>query len=99
MCLPLLGQQPQQHLMLLKQSSAGLAVLKEMRSKGLEAACSQVAHSYHLPVPAAGLQQPAACAAAAAGPAAFAACQAAALAAERPAGGLGTHLHAKQAGL
>ena len=100
MCLPLLGQQPQQaqpeqHLLLLQQSCPRLAVPKEVRSKGLEAACSQVAYRYRLAIPNAGLQQPAACAAVAAGHAAFAACQAAALAAERPVGGLGTHLHAK----
>ena len=84
--------------MLLEQSCACLAVLTEVRSKGLEAACSQAAHSYRLPVPAAGSQQPAACAAVAAEHAAFVVCQAPDLAAERPAGGLGTHLHAMQVG-
>ena len=98
------GQQPQraqpkQHLMLLEQSCAHLAVLKEVRSKGLEAACSQVAHRCCLPAPAAGLQQPAACAAVAAEHAAFPVCQAAGSAAERPSGGLGAHLHAVAAGL
>lgn len=103
MYLPVLGQQrqqarPEQHLMLLEQRCARLPVLIEVRSKGLEVAHSQAAYSYCLPVPAAGLQQPAACAAVAADHAAFATCQAAAVAAGRPAGGLGAHLHAKAAG-
>ena len=102
MCLPILGQQrqqaqPKQRLMLLEHSCARLAVLEEVRSKGLEAACFQAAHGCHVPVPAAGLQQLAACAAGPAEHAAFAAYQAADSAAERPAGGLGTHLHANAA--